>query len=197
MARHNRAMLLDQRRWVRCLGWAVCALFTLACSLPIGRPTTTPAPVASATPTAQAAPTIAWTPPPTLPFPDASSVLVGVCFRFLQALDGKTIVLDSSRDLAAFYNQVDASEQCRDSAARQDFDFSNRQIVGTVVTGEGCAVDLAYDSTELDDKNRRRTLVFRVVVRGDCPYELVRPVWLAVDRPPSGYTTQIRISGLP
>jgi len=196
MARHKRAMLPDRRRlpW---LGWTACALIGLACNLPIGRPTATPAPVPSTTPTVEILPSLALTPSPTMPFPDAGSVLAGVCFSFLQALNGRTVVLDSPRDLAAFYNQVDASNQCRDSATRQSFDFSNQQIVGTVVTGEGCTVDLAYDSAELDDKTRQRTLVFRAVVRGDCPYDLVRPVWLAVDRPPPGYTTQIRISGSP
>ncbi len=188
------------RRRLSCLFLA--ALSVLACNFPPGLPTVSPAlppsPVSGPTPTP-----VETTIPPTpvlsatLPFPDASSVLSGVCFSFLQTLDGKTVVLDSPHDLAAFYDQVDKSKRCRDTVERKDFDFSNYQIVGTVVTGEGCSIGLAYEGATLDDQAHQRVITFRAAVGGDCGYQLAHPLWLAVDRPAPGYTTQLRISTSP
>jgi hypothetical protein len=181
--------------------WLVlAALSAVACNLLSGRPTPNPTPLPSpvitpveliSTPSPPPAPTA------TLPFPDASALLAGVCFSFLETLDGQTVVLDSPRDLAAFYDQVDSSKRCRDTVTRQQFDFSSGQIIGTVITGMGCTVGVSYEGTERDDQAHQRTVVFRASVGGDCPYQLVHPLWLLVERPLPGYTTRVRVSRSP
>src|SRR4051794_20694749 len=112
--RNGRAMPpQSERPRVRWLFFVV--LSAIACNLPMGLPPASPTPLPSPTPTPEqvtASPQPA--PSATLPFPDASSVLAGVCFSFLETLDGQTVVLDSPRDLSAFYDQVDKSKRCRD-----------------------------------------------------------------------------------
>jgi hypothetical protein len=110
------------------------------------------------------------------------------------ALDGQTITLNSQADLNALYNKVDESELCRGRVERRAFDFSTRQIIGTAITGEGCGIDLTYERTDQDDSRQQRTIILRAAVTGDCPYQLVRPVWISIERPASGHTTQIQIS---
>jgi hypothetical protein len=194
MARLLQCAMPDcfQRRGIYWLFLLV--LSAVSCNLPTSLPTANPTLFPSPTSTSVVV-TASLQPAPaaTLPFPDASSILPGVCFSFLESLDGQTVVLDSPRDLAAFYDQVDKSQRCRDLVERQQFDFSNRQIVGTVITGMACTVDVRYESTEQDDQAHQRTLVFRAALNGDCPYQLVHPLWLAVERPLPGYTTQVRI----
>jgi hypothetical protein len=155
-------------------------------------------------PTATSVPSLAPTPPATaviqtatLPYTDANAVLGGLCYDFLQTLNGQTIILDSPADLSAFYDQADKSKRCPDAVPRQDFDFAPNQIVGTAVTARGCSLDATYDHTDLDDAAQRRVVVFRLAVNGDCDYGLVRPIWLAIGRPPPGYTTQLRLSAPP
>ncbi len=138
-------------------------------------------------------PTTPSTPSPTFPYPDVNAVFGGLCYNFLRTLQGQTLVFDKMADLSAFYDQADESKKCPDAAIRQPYDFTNSQIVGTVATGKGCRLDLTYDHTEMDAVGRQRIIVFRAAAVGDCDYELARPVWLALDRPPSGYTNQIRL----
>jgi hypothetical protein len=134
---------------------------------------------------------------PALPFPDAGAIFEGVCFQYLRTIGGQTITLNSEADLNAFYNKVDESELCRDRVERKSFDFSTRQIIGTAITGEGCGIDLTYERTDQDDSRQQRTISLRATVSGDCPYELVRPVWMSIERPASGLTTQIQVSRSP
>jgi hypothetical protein len=132
-----------------------------------------------------------------LPFPDAGAIFDGVCFQYLRTIGGQTITLTSQADLNGFYNKVDESELCRDRVERKTFDFSARQIVGTAIIGEGCGIDLTYERTDQNDSSQQRTIILRATVSGDCPYELVRPIWLIIERPASGHTTQLQISRSP
>jgi hypothetical protein len=188
----------DQRpRWraslARLLYAAGFVLAALACNLlQEPAPTATTGRPLAPTPTATAAiPTV------TLPYADANAVLGGLCYDFLQTLNGQTIILDSPADLSAFYDRVDQSKRCPDAVLRQDFDFAPNQIVGTAVSARGCSLDATYDHTNLDDAARQRVVVFQLAVSGDCDYGLVRPIWLAIARPPPGYTTQLRLSASP
>jgi hypothetical protein len=199
MARQNSAMLFAFRGrtlWQSFLAFAAClfacTLAAAACNFPVRQPTPTPSPIPSATPL----PTVEVTEQParlpSMPYDDAGSVLAGLCFGFLQTLSNHTLVVDSAADLAKLYDAVDASKQCRGAVERKPFDFSARQIVGFVAVGTGCSLDVIYDRTELDESAHQRTIVFQSRIDGDCPYDLVRPLWLAVER--QGYTTQIRIA---
>ncbi len=163
----------------------------LACNFPSIRypPTATPSPLPTAT---VLPPTESFTATPGLPFDDAGPLFAGLCFKFLQTLSGQTLVLDTPDDLNALYDRVDQSKLCRDPAARQSFDFSARQIVGTVLTGQGCTLDISYLGDHLDDTTHQRIVLLSAVIGGDCEYDLVRPLWLAIERPPEGYTTAIR-----
>ncbi len=181
---------------VKSIGIAGLIFFALACNLLAQpSPTATHPPTASSTPVPPT-PTAGTSPitTATLPYPDVSSVFGGLCYNFLKTLRGQTLVFDSMADLSAFYNQVDKSKQCPDAAIRQPFDFTDSQIIGTVVTGKGCRLDLNYEQTETDNAARQRIILFREASVGDCDYELVRPVWLAIERPAPGYTTLIRVT---
>jgi hypothetical protein len=178
---------------VRSLWAAGFVLAALACNL-LQEPTLTATPGPTLIPLFTATAAI---PTATLPYADANAVLGGLCYDFLQTLNGQTIVLDSPADLSAFYDRVDQSKRCPDAVLRQDFDFAPNQIVGTAVTARGCSLDATYDHIDLDDAARRRVVVFRLAVKGDCDYGLVRPIWLALVRPPPGYTTQLRLSASP
>ncbi len=188
---NGRSMRCKDQRDISWKVVLVCVLAALACNFP----TSNVMPVPSATPTS--IPTsVAPLPTSTiqLPYEDASPIFVGVCFNFLQTLAGQTIALNSSTELAAFYDRVDKSKQCRDAVARHEFDFSARQIVGTVAAGKGCQIEVRYDRIDMDANARQRRIVFQTTPVGDCDYGLVRPLWLAMQRPPDGYTTLIQLS---
>ena len=195
--RLRRRTILSRSLWA-----AGFVLAALACNLLQGPTlTTTPAPTlipllpaTSATSTTSATFAI---PTATLTYTDASAVLGGLCYDFLQTLNGQTIILDSPADLSAFYDRADQSKRCPDAVRRQDFDFGPNQIIGTAVTARGCSLGATYDHTALDDAARLRVVVFQLAVNGDCDYGLVRPIWMAIDRPPPGYTTQLRLSAMP
>jgi hypothetical protein len=169
---------------------AIMLLFAaLACNFPTKQPTSTPPPT-RLPPTVTPLPTIVLpTAEPGVPYVDVNALFAGVCFNFLQTLADQTVVIDSERDLAAFYSRVDRSRQCIEPVARHTFDFSSQQIVGTAVIGTGCRISLNYEHVE--EGGQRRQIVFRRLVDGDCPYQLVRPLWLAITRPAQGGSTQI------
>ena len=127
------------------------------------------------------------------PYSDASGLLEGVCFKYLVTLDGQTLTFDSAGDLNAFYNAVNDSKKCADAVQRRSFDFSNKQVIGTVITGEGCDISLAYDRTTQDDSLNQRTIVMQATIKGDCGYGLVQPLFIAADRPPDGYKNQLSV----
>ena len=154
------------------------------------------APTVTLTPTAfmTQTPGPTQTPLPTLaiPYADATNLLVGVCFKYLATLDGQNINFASSGDLAAFYNDVNKSKKCADAAPFTHFDFSTQQLVGTVITGQGCDIALAYDRTDQDDAAKQRRIVMHSSITGDCPYLLVQPILIVIDRKP-GYQTKMVI----
>jgi hypothetical protein len=190
-------MRLKGQKGLGWIGLLACGLAMLACNFPTHD--LTPAP--SATP-ALFVPTAASPGPDTplpapviqLPYDDASPVFVGVCFSFLQTLAGQTLVFNTPAELAAFYERVNQSKQCRDVVAPQPFDFGTRQIVGTVILGKGCQIDTRFDRIDTDANARQRRIMFQATPVGDCGYDLVRPLWLAISHPPDGYTNVIQLT---
>ena len=122
--------------------------------------------------------------PPTLdmPYGDESAILQGVCFAYLQSLDGQTIAFNSASDLSTFYDTVNKSKKCPEASARHTFDFSAQQLIGTVVTGQGCGIVLSYGSTTQDASTHNRVITIHAEISGACPYLLVQPILLSVDR---------------
>jgi len=162
---------------------------------PRPEPSLTPVPAASATPAPQAT----TTPLPALttstgPYRDAGALLDGVCFEFLLTLNGQSWVWSSPADLAAFYDQADASKLCLGPVTRGDVDFSQEVLAGMVNVTSGC--DAAHHVVELvrDDSARSQTLLVQLDIRSGCDYELVQPLLVAVPAPPPGYTVQIVMS---
>jgi hypothetical protein len=166
--------------------------------------TPSPSPVAtlpesSATPTAEIVPSATPTSPPletsTDPYLDAGTLLDGVCFEYLLTLDGQVWTWTTPAELGAFYDRVDASELCPTPVARQDFDFSQGALVGTVSTATGCDAAHRVVNTVRDNSARTQTLIVALEVRPGCPYELVQPLLVAVPDLPEGYTLRIAVSG--
>jgi hypothetical protein len=173
-----------------------------AASSPHRTPSPSPAALlleSSATPAAEIAPSPTPTSPPletsTDPYLDAGALLDDVCFEYLLSLDGQVWTWSTPAELSAFYDRVDASELCPASVARQDFDFSQGALVGTVSTATGCDAAHRVVDTVRDDSARTQTLVVELDVRPGCPYELVQPLLVAVPDLPDGYTLQIAVSG--
>jgi hypothetical protein len=173
-----------------------------AASPPRRTPSPSPAatlPESSATPTAEIVPSATPPSPPletsTDPYLDAGTLLDGVCFEYLLTLNGQVWTWTTPAELSAFYDRVDDSEVCPAPVVRQDFDFSQGVLVGTVSTATGCDAAHRVVDTVRDDGARTQTLVVALEVRPGCPYELVQPLLVAVPDLPDGYTLQIAVSG--
>src|SRR5579859_1729234 len=136
------------------------------------------------------------TPIPTLemPYSDVSGFLQGVCFKYLAGLDKQSLAFSSTGDLAAFFDAANKSKKCSKLIDRPAFDFSTKQIIGTVITAQGCGIVLHYDRTDQDDKKQERTIIFEATTTGDCPYALVEPILVAVDLPAGGFKWQLAVT---
>ncbi len=141
---------------------------------------------------------VAELPPPTLPrvsiatraptatpdpfdgLEDARAVMVGVCFEAAYQRRDTPFVLRSEADLTRLYNEIDQSEHCRRPVQRQAFDFSGgRTLVGLWSYGVGCTANHTL-TQQRDEAVRTVTLRAALSVDGDCNYELIRPLWVAV-----------------
>ena len=131
------------------------------------------------------APASLTTSTPAAPYEDAAEVMRGICFEaaFDSAQQGQLFVLRDAAALIAFYDLADNSQLCRRPVERVPFDFADgRVLAGLWSTGIGCTA--RHDVRAVDRNDTEKTLVLRVkfTAEGDCPYELVRPFWIAVDR---------------
>ncbi len=81
----------------------------------------------------------------------------------------------------SFFDLADNSGLCRDPVERTSFDFSGGRILAGIWSrGAGCTArhDIQQSLRDLDAGRVLFDLV--LVVEGECPYELVRPFWVAV-----------------
>lgn len=151
------------------------ALLFAACTQFLPQPTLVPLP-----------PPDTFTPAPdstALPFAliDANPVMSGICFESAYDAVGRTFVLRSDEELNALFDESDNSGYCRHPSPRGSFDFSGgRAIVGVWSRGQGCSADHHISSVSIDDVARTFIIRAELVLEGDCPYELVRPLWLGV-----------------
>jgi hypothetical protein len=117
---------------------------------------------------------------------DASALLEGICFEAAHAMSGQAFILTSQEQLNSLYDQINSSQLCRRPIARQTFDFLGRTVVGTwTYAPQGCTARHELVRVRRSDENRVLTLRYRFIVDGDCPYELIRPLWVAVENPDS------------
>ncbi len=123
----------------------------------------------------------------------ATTLLDSVCFDYLSSLAGTTWTWASPDDLAAFYDQVDESEQCVGTVVRGRLDFGPEVLVGTVAAAVGC--DAAFrllDVTEDPSAQAQRYVVELIVVPG-CEYDLIEPLVIAVPAPPDGVHAELGV----
>ena len=124
-------------------------------------------------------------PPPSptpLPWTDAADVMSGLCFESVYDAAQQLFVIRSPEELTQFYDLADESELCRRPVRRADFDFSGGRILaGTWSRAIGCTARHEVTAVQRDDTEQTFVIALRLVVEGDCNYELVRPFWIALD----------------
>ena len=112
---------------------------------------------------------------------DANPVMSGICFESAYDAVGRIFVLRSTEELTSLFDESDNSGYCRRPSVRGTFDFSSeRAVIGTWSRGRGCDADHRISAVEIDDVARTFIIRTQFVVEGDCPYELVRPLWLGI-----------------
>lgn len=115
---------------------------------------------------------------------DAAPLFDDICFEAALALAGQPFVLTEQAQLDALYTRIDDSRRCARPIARQTFDFSGgRAVVGTWTYAQrGCTAGHDLIQMFRDDSARTMTLHYQFHVEGDCPYELLRPLWVTVEQ---------------
>lgn len=139
------------------------------------------------TPQTPTATDIPPTPTPTqtstpMPFDLESAITVmnGLCFESIADATGQVFILRTAEEHANLYDLAENSELCRRPIIRNPFDFNNgRILVGTWTYGIGCDADHDILNVARDDDDKTIVIDLRFVTYGDCPYELVRPFWVA------------------
>lgn len=120
-------------------------------------------------------------PTPSGPYSDAAEVMSDICFESANDAAGRTFVLRSEDELAAFYGLADNSQLCRHPVARKSFDFSNgRVLAGLWSAGRGCTARHDELAFQRDDEAKHIIIRLKLVIEGNCNYELVRPFWIGI-----------------
>jgi hypothetical protein len=161
------------RRFLALIGVLLAGCNLIDTLAPTAAPTSTPVPLAGVTMIA---------PTETYSWRDARDTISGVCFEAALALAGQPFVLNSGEEHIRFYDQIDGLQACRRAITRVPFDFTTGAVLaGLWSAGTGCTADHEVLAVERDDSARTLTIRLRFVTAGDCPYELVRPFWIALD----------------
>lgn len=114
---------------------------------------------------------------------EAMDVMRGICFESAQgaAFDEAVFVLRSEADLTRLFDLSDNSGLCRRPVERVPFDFSGGlTLVGLWSDGFGCTARHDLVDVERDEAAQTLAIRLRFITEGDCPYELVRPWWVAI-----------------
>lgn len=117
------------------------------------------------------------------PFSDVSALMDGICFEAALAMSGQVFVLSEQEQLDLLYDEIESKGLCTRHIPRQEFDFSGgRTIAGTwTYSPFGCRASHGLRELWRDETTRTLTLRFSFEVEGDCPYELIRPLWIVVE----------------
>jgi len=124
---------------------------------------------------------------PTLtPFPfgleEAVSVMSGICFESANDAVDQVFVMRNADEHIHFYDLAENYGLCRRPIIRNPFDFSNGRILAGIWTaGAGCVADHEILEYQRDDAKKVLGIRLKFTTTGDCPYELVRPFWVAID----------------
>lgn len=137
-------------------------------------PPSVPAPPSEAPRMTPFSPSFSWT--------DERDTFAGICFESAFDAAGRLFVIRNADELTQFFNLADNSRLCRRPVQRGTFDFSDGRIVaGLWSAGRGCTA--RYDVLNVTRDDAARTLVIDLdfSTEGDCPYELVRGIWIGLD----------------
>lgn len=98
-------------------------------------------------------------------------------------MSGQVFVLSEQEQLDLLYDEIESKGLCTRHIPRQEFDFSGgRTIAGTwTYSPFGCRASHGLRELWRDETTRTLTLRFSFEVEGDCPYELIRPLWIVVE----------------
>lgn len=126
---------------------------------------------------------------------DAAHLVDAICFEAAHAMSGQAYILREQAHLDSLYDQIDGSRVCRRPIERRSFDFGGRAIIGTwTYAPHGCVAQHDLLQIRRDDDARTVALRYRFAVEGDCPYELIRPLWVAIENA-DGYDLRLEITG--
>lgn len=124
---------------------------------------------------------------------DVGEVMAGVCFEAAYDARGRVFVLTSPTDHINFYNLVDASRLCRWPVERRPFDFgAGRALVGVWSYGRGCTARHEIVEAVRDPAAMSIRIMARFSTQGECNYELIGPLWLAVPGA-AGYSITLEV----
>lgn len=157
--------------------WSVGLLVLVACNLTL--------PFAELPPPTLPRMLIETSPPSPTPDPldgleDARAVMAGVCFEAAYQRRDTPFMFRSEAELTRFYDEIDATQACAFPIERGAFDFGGgRALVGLWRYGVGCTASHALVQRR-DPATRTLTLQTTLRFEGDCNYELLRPLWVAV-----------------
>ncbi len=117
------------------------------------------------------------------PLEDVSGLLEGICFEAALRLSGQVFTLKSQSELDSLYGQIDNLGICPHRMQRRTFDFgTGRAVLGSwTYATQGCKANHALNRLARDTTARTFALSYTFVVEGDCPYELIRPLWIAIE----------------
>ncbi len=113
---------------------------------------------------------------------DASAVFEGLCFESVYDAAGQIFTLRADTDVTALFDLADNSQLCRRSVVRGTFDFAGgRVLIGTWSRGDGCSARHDIIDIDRDDVARVVAIQAQFITDGTCNYELVRPLWIALE----------------
>lgn len=112
---------------------------------------------------------------------DYSDVMAGICFEAAEDARGRTFIFRNAEEHILFYDLADNSRLCRRAVQRYPFDFgTGRALVAAWSGGRGCTAGheiVNVDRSEPDEL----IITVRFYTDGDCQYDLIRPLGLAVE----------------
>jgi hypothetical protein len=128
------------------------------------------------------APVAALSPTSAYPWTDENAVMGGICFEAAQDAAGKIFVFHAAQEHARFYDLADSSHLCREPVTRYPFEFAgDRVLAGLWSAATGCSARYEVLEAERNDSAKSIRIHLRLVVEGECGYELVEPFWVGLD----------------
>ena len=112
---------------------------------------------------------------------DVSDWMRGVCYEAADDRQGQPFVLGDDQQLTAFFDTIDADERCRRPIVRPDQSLADGEVlVGLWSSSRGCRARHENIRLQRDEARNTITISASHITRGDCSYELLRPLWLLV-----------------